>query len=414
MTQDPNAPATTDALLARYHAAQAALDAHEASGPSAQTRARILDHAANIATNSVAAPAIKQSASGQIDTQKSAANDGQWKIRALATVAIFGLTSLLLLQWDRGTPEEKEVAFSTARPPVAAPAPAAAPAAATVTEPASAAARAAAPPVPPATATADAPAAVRPVDKSDAAAKAAPPSARLAAPKVTQQAAPASARAQPFPSDAEAKRPSGVAPPPSTKDATTSAESAMAGATALPAPASAPAPLSAPAPSPAAPSMAAAAPPARAAAPAMRTAPAAKAGSDGIADSARREDAPQATARLKKSESAQDASSVADANSAPAFRAAAPNLALFAAIRSADAPALQRALASGADKNAKSNGTPAITLCVQSGKLNLVQLLAAAGADVNAPDAQGTTPLAHARARGFDAIANVLVGLGAN
>jgi hypothetical protein len=404
MTRDPNAPATTDALLARYHAAQAALDAPEAGGPSAKTRARILDNAANIATNSVAAPAIKQWSNSQTDTQKPAANDGQWKIRALATVAIFGLTSLLLLQWDRGTPEEKEVAFSTARPPVAAPAPAAAPAAAPVTEPASAAARAAAPPVPPATATADAPAAVRPVDKSNATAKAVPPSARLPAPKVAQQAAPASARALPFPSDAEAKRPSGVAPPPPTKDA---AESAMAGAT----------PLPAPAPAPAAPSAAAVAPPATpapAAAPAMRTAPAAKTESYGTAESARREDAPQATGRLKKSESAQDASSVAEANSAPAFRAAAPNLALFAAIRSADAAALQRALASGADKNAKSNGTPAITLCVQSGKLNLVQLLAAAGADVNAPDAQGTTPLAHARARGFDAIANALIGLGAN
>jgi hypothetical protein len=406
MTRDPNAPATTDALLARYHAAQAALDAHEASGPSAQTRARILDHAANIATNSVAAPAIKQWSNSQADTQKPAANDGQWKIRALATVAIFGLTSLLLLQWDRGTPEEKEVAFSTARPPVAAPAPvpAAAPAAATVTEPAPAAAPAAAQPVPNPTATTDAPAAARPVDKSDATAKAVPPSARLAAPKVAQQAAPASANPQPLPSDTEAKRPSGVAPPLPTKDATTSAESAMAGTTALPAPASAPAPLSEPAPTPAAPSMAA---------PATRTAPAAKTESYGTAESARREDAPQTTARLKKSESAQDASSVAEANSAPAGRATSPNLALFAAIRSADAAAVQRALANGADKNAKSNGTPAITLCVQNGKLNLVQLLAAAGADVNAPDTQGTTPLAHARARGFEAIANALASLGA-
>jgi uncharacterized protein len=104
---------------------------------------------------------------------------------------------------------------------------------------------------------------------------------------------------------------------------------------------------------------------------------------------------------------------MAEANSAPAGRAASPNLALFAAIRSADAAAVQRALANGGDKNAKSNGTPAITLCVQSGQLKLVQLLTAAGADVNAPDAQGTTPLAHARARGFDAIANVLIGLGA-
>lgn len=90
-----------------------------------------------------------------------------------------------------------------------------------------------------------------------------------------------------------------------------------------------------------------------------------------------------------------------------------PNAALFAAIREADAASLQLALSRGADKNAKSDGTPAITLCVQSGNIELVQLLSAAGSDVNAPDAQGTTPLAHARARGLDAIANALVGLGA-
>ena len=73
MTQDQNAAAPTDALLARYHAAQAALDTPEASGPSAQTRAHILDYAAQIATTSGAARAIKEGASGQFDTKKIAA-----------------------------------------------------------------------------------------------------------------------------------------------------------------------------------------------------------------------------------------------------------------------------------------------------------------------------------------------------
>lgn len=145
----------------------------------------------------------------------------------------------------------------------------------------------------------------------------------------------------------------------------------------------------------------------------MRAAPAAKAQTYGAAQSTLREDAPEATARLKKSESSAENSTMADASAAPAGRAASANLALFAAIRSADAAAVQQALANGADKNAKSNGLPAITLCVQSGKLNLVQLLATAGADVNAPDTQGITPLAHARARGFDAIVDALLGLGA-
>jgi hypothetical protein len=304
MTQGPNAPATTDALLARYHAAQAALNAPEANGPSAQTRANILNYAAEIATNLVAVPAIKQRAQSPIDTEKPAANDGQWKIRTLATVAIFGLTSLLLLQWDRGTPEEKEVAFSTARPPVAA--------------------------------------------------------------RAESAAAPAAA---PTPSSAPSTAP-------------------------LPAPAITPPKADAPR---------------NAAAP-----PAAKAAEYGAAQSARREGAASPDARLKKSDSTDAETSMQDKSaSVSGFAAQLPNAALFAAIRSGDAAAVQQALANGADKNAKRNGTPAITLCVQSGKLNLVQLLAAAGADVNAPDAQGTTPLAHARARGFDAIANALLGLGA-
>lgn len=74
---------------------------------------------------------------------------------------------------------------------------------------------------------------------------------------------------------------------------------------------------------------------------------------------------------------------------------------------------MQQALANGADQNAKSNGTHAITLCVQSGKLNLVQLLASAGADLNTPDAQGMSPLAHAKAKGLDAMVSLLLELGA-
>jgi hypothetical protein len=407
MTQDKNAPVPAevppDALLARYHAAQSALDAPEAGGPSAQARANILDHAARLATHSVASHAMNERAGGPLDTQKPSANDSQWKIRALATVAIFGLTSLLLLQWDRGTPQEKEVAFSTARPPVAAPVPAAAP----VAEPAPAAATATTSPERPAVATTHAPTAATPTAKSDTSTKAARPSAQQTAPKAAQQPARAGASPSPFPAETETQRPSGVAPPPPTKDAATTTESAATGATALPVPAPSAVPSVA-----APPAAAAAAPPAPA--PAARAAPAAKAPSYGAAQSARREDAPEATGRLQRPESVDDKSSMADTSAAPASGAASPNLALFAAIRSADAAAVQQALASGADKNAKSNGTPAITLCVQSGKLNLVQLLAGAGADVNAPDAQGTTPLAHARARGLDAIANTLLGLGAH
>lgn len=294
MTQDKSAPAPPDALLARYHAAQAALDALQANGPSEHARTNILDRATKIATESVAAPAIKQRASGLIDTGKPAANDRQWKIRALATVAMFGLTSLLLHQWDRGTPEEKEVAFSAARPAVA--------------------------------------------ERSESGAVPAP-------------AAPAAAPAAGAPPKAE-----------------------------LPSDA----------------------------------APAAKAAQYGAAQSMRREDAPSAVARMKKSDAADAESSMQDTSAITAGRAATlPNAALFAAIRNGDAAAVEQALANGADKNAKSSGTPAVTLCVQSGKLHLVKRLAAAGADLNAPDAQGMSPLAHAQAMGLDAMVSVLLELGA-
>jgi ankyrin repeat protein len=97
---------------------------------------------------------------------------------------------------------------------------------------------------------------------------------------------------------------------------------------------------------------------------------------------------------------------------APA-RLMSPNAALFAAIREADAASLQLALSRGADKNAKSNGTPALTLCVLSNQTALVRQLAAAGADLNALDAQGISPLAHAQSKGLDEIGKLLIELGA-
>jgi cytoskeletal protein RodZ len=349
MTQDKNLSPPTDALLARYHAANSAWDTSETHGPSEQVRTKILTYAAQLAQsshpvvgtvgtiNSVASRAIKQRVLGTFNTKNTSANDSQWKIRALATVAIFGITSLLLLQWDRGSPEEKELAFSTARPPVTAPV--TGPAPAPVPE-AQVATSAVTPVLPPAT-TADASVAAKRIATPRAADKAAPSTAKLATPKAAQAPAPTL-------EDAEVTKSTSTALPSPAMPELSKAESATMGAAALPAPA-------------------------------MRAAPAAKASS-------------YSAARLKE----------------------APNAALFAAIRNADATAVQQALAIGADKNAKSNGTPAITLCVQSGLFNLVQLLAGAGADVNAPDAQGITPLAHARARGLDAIANTLAGLGAH
>jgi Ankyrin repeats (many copies) len=406
MTQDKNAPPHSDALLARYHAAQAALEAEHALGPSAQVRANILAQAAQIATDSVAARAIKQRAKGSIDERIPAANDSQWKIRALATVAIFGLTSLLLLQWDRGTPEEQDAAFSVARPPAVQSAPPTAPASLPPPSP-SVAANAPTPISPstpaelaaPVAPSAQAGAMTTPSDKSTQASPSARSNAKPVAPETVRPSAQRSPATAPFEPAAQATP--GTASPPTAKDEA-AAESALSGAATGRATSAAAAPGPEAAPVPLAPS-----------APAMRAAPAAKSPSYGAAQGARRDEAAEPAGRLKKSESAEEAPNAASSDAVTTARRAPANAALFAAIRNTDAAALQQALANGADKNAKSNGTPAITLCVQSGQLRLVQLLAAAGADVNAPDAQGTTPLAHARARGFEAIVNALVGLGA-
>jgi hypothetical protein len=42
-----------------------------------------------------------------------------------------------------------------------------------------------------------------------------------------------------------------------------------------------------------------------------------------------------------------------------------------------------------------------------------LRLLIAAGANVDIPDRAGVTPLAHARRRGYDAMANLLAAAGA-
>ena len=376
MTQDQNSSACTDTLLARYHAAQATLDAPEASGPSAQTRANILDYALKIATNSVASPAIKQRDTVLIDTKSLATNDSHWKIRALATVALFGLTSLLLLQWDRGTPEEKEVAFSTARPPEAA-------------RSESTAAPAAAPSPAPTVAPSSPPAIIPP--KADAPTNTA---------KAIVPVAPARARDR-VESEAGQASASGTL----SKAAPISAKDEAAVAQAIAPPAAQPPQTVAPAPE-------AAAPAARA--PALRAAPAPGAAEYGAAASARRDDTPSAAARLKKADAPDAATSMQDKSAtATGSPAPVPNAALFAAIRSADALAVQQALVSGADKNAKRNGTPAITLCVQANQPAMVRLLASAGADLNIADAQGMTPLAHAQSKGVDEMVKLLLELGA-
>lgn len=383
-TRPPALPAPHDDLVQRYHAAQAALYALTAENaaspaeaalnavPSAQVRATVLGYAAQLASdragaqdsaqvqakppqdnpNLIANYSIYTSEKNQKNHPTPAANDSLWKIKALASVAVFGLSGLLWLQWDRAPSVDQEVAFGTSRPTLSTSASTSAPTAASTSTPPAAAT---------ATATAQSPsAAAKAFDK----------------PILPQ----ASDKAQSTGSaDASARAPKVSA----NNQATSRAETAMPEAASLePGPAlsqGAPAsPAATPYPTPTA--------PARQAAPAPEPAQAA-----GRAKYSAKSNATSTA----QSDSAKPA--MGDSETQTSAKAPAQSDALFSAIRNKDLAALQQALASGADINAKRNGTPALTLCVQTGQIEMVKLLAAQDADVNALDAQGISALAHAR-----------------
>ncbi len=346
-------PTRQDDVVARYHAAQAELDAdpqsNKVTGPSAQVRANILAYAAQLANQrsagdtprdasvqAVSTPIspdliadypISTSEKDQSNHLKPAANDSQWKIRAVASIAIFGLSGLLFMQWDRAPAEDQEIALSNARP---------APSVAT-----------------PETASPQ----TKNAQLADAASKTQAPQ------RSTERSTERSTDA------ALAKAP---APEP------------LAETPAVPSPAPSPAPISA------------------------RAKPSSKSSDD---QNAAKDSNASFEAESDNNRSAAKASGSlkSQAQSAPD----SPNAALFAAIRSKDAAALDLALQNGADKNTKTNGTPALTLCVQTGQLGMVRQLLSAGADANALDAQGVSALTHARKRGLSEMLTVLEVAGA-
>jgi hypothetical protein len=429
----PSPSPLPDDLVARYHAAQAELDADphhdKAIGPSVQVRANVLAYAAQLAAqpadgrsatgpqsdasaqsasalgnpNLIANYPIYTSEKGQKNLLKTAANDSQWKIRALASIAIFGLSGLLFMQWDRAPAEDQEVAFSNARP-------------------APPAAKAVAPP--PAASTADAaqaetstPAAASPQTRSAQLAGAAAPTA--AAPAATAPAPPAN----PVDKLATAKPPLTAKPAPvptAASPALAEAATASGGlssaigkaetsersadAAAAKAPAAEPA-------APAFPSATPSATPSPAPSPAPMAARAKSISPPSTAQSDVKDSSPSFESPTDSSRANAKATGKFKSPTQPAPDSA--NAALFAAIRSKDTAALALALQNGADKNAKSNGTPALTLCVQAEQLGLVRQLLAAGADANALDAQGVSALAHARRRGLDDVAAALLAGGA-
>ena len=107
---DHPTPHPDDRLLQRYQEANTL----DTARPDPALRERVLAQARAQAALNAQAPAIPRIG--------KAANDSVWTLRALGSLAVLGLVGLLALQFDRGTPEEREAAFGTApRAPVVAP-----------------------------------------------------------------------------------------------------------------------------------------------------------------------------------------------------------------------------------------------------------------------------------------------------
>lgn len=92
-------PERPDELLLRYRQASA----QDTSRPAARVRQAVRAHALAVVA------AHRQDPAAPAARRDLAANQSRWKMSALASVALVGLTGLLLLQFDRGTPAEKEL-----------------------------------------------------------------------------------------------------------------------------------------------------------------------------------------------------------------------------------------------------------------------------------------------------------------
>jgi hypothetical protein len=335
MSPDSMPPKQSDLLLQRYREASAL----DTARPGAALRETVLAHARQAASERPVAA---------VAPANTAANDSVWTWKAFGSLAVMGLVGLLVLQFDRGSPEEKETAFGTA--PTPAPA-ARAPAA-----------------EPPSAPTSDSP---QPASASASAPRPTPPEALRAAP----------AR----PSAAERGKTTAVVPTPTpVETADTAAPPPSAPATLHQAAPSAVAlPLPLPAEAPAAPP-----PPKAAATPVLAEASVADAATDKAMDT------PRALARERQ------------AVTAAAPLAPSP---LLIAIASDDPERVRQRLADGADPNQRDGAarTP-LMAAAQRGNAEIVRLLLSAGADPALRDAQGLSAADLARRAGHAALLPLL------
>lgn len=341
MTEPDRSP-PGDALTERYREASA----QDTRRPGTHVRDAVRAHAQMVIAASKAQGA--NAAAGTAQTQAPAANQSGWKISALASLALVGLTGLLVLQFDRGTDDEKDLVFGQPS--------------------------ASAPPSVPSTPAPEAPATPQaPQPKVSAKAQTAesPPTPALKAPAKSATEKPA-------------------APPAAHEQAAAKAQAETAQALGGAAPSSvASPPAPPPAPSPAiaqdnarvsrSARMADAATGAQAPAPAMAAPPAAIA--------------------------------AAPAHSLRAEAAGSPGLAsaLQQSARTGDLQQLERLLLQGAPLNAADPmGRTPLILAVMQGHTAAVQRLLAAGANTALIDQDGLNALQHARRLGFDGIAHLI------
>lgn len=335
-------PRQTDDLAQRYIEASA----QDPRRPPDRVRDAARAHALDV----IASKALPATANRPA-TNQPAANQSRWKMTLLASVALAGMTGLLVLQFERGTAKEKEIALGQ---PVAS--------------------SAAAPPAAPATAPVLAPATPQELPPAAAQAKTA------AKPDRPTPAMPAPAPAPPM-ADSNATK----AAPPATQPEPSAPEMLAT-------------PLMRPRPAPQAPARLADAAPAAPAAPA--------ADASGLTSGSI---APPATATAP---GMREAAPTLGAARAKASRSQDLQQAFIEAARTGNTAQLENLLQQGAQLNAADEtGRTALIWAAISNQTATAQKLLALGASTAIQDRDGLNALQHARRLGLDSMATLLAAV---
>jgi hypothetical protein len=426
-TNPPSANSSDDLLLRRYAEANTLDDAR----PSPTVRKAVLAQARVQAAAQAQALHIAAQATSH-RSARPAANDSAWGLRALGSLAVLGLVGLLALQFDRGSPDERELALG--RPSVSTAQKPAAPVRAEAPTPALEDAVTTALSTPEPTSTGD-------MAERSALAKTAPAEARPAPPPVAPQpkaalpapappanaAAPpaAAARARTLPQQADAP----MARRPASGAAADIADSAPLAA--VPAPSAFPASPAMQTPAANKMSGAPAAPPVPAAshsaqerlarAPTRPPATSASIDNESATPSgaepamqAKQPSAPDATAFGRSREAAPGgsaASSDASAERLSEAPALSPDNALLAAATRGWLQGAREALARGAnaDHARQPDGRTALMLAAQRGDAAMVRLLIDSGADIQRLDRDGLSAADWARRAGQTGVLPLLL-----